>query len=71
MSDSTIDIKGTEPIGDDVSVIFDLDARFGPYSLRLSKGPGTVAANAGVPQNLQSAYADSIRAGQWYNAKGT
>ena len=29
-----------------------------------------VAANAGVPQNQQTAYADSSRAGQWYNGQG-
>jgi predicted porin len=43
---------------------------FDPYSLRLSDGPGSIAANAGVPQNLQTAWADSSRAGQWYNGQG-
>jgi predicted porin len=70
LSNSAIGIKGTEPIGGNVSVVFALDAGFDLYSLRLSNGPGSVAANAGVPQNHQTAYADSSRAGQWYNGQG-
>jgi predicted porin len=70
LSNSTIGIKGTEPIGDNVSVVFALDAGFDPYSFRLSNGPGSVAANTGVPQNQQTAYSDSSRAGQWYNGQG-
>jgi len=50
MSNSFIGIKGNEPIGGDFSVVFDLDAGFDPYSLRLSNGPGSIAANNGVPQ---------------------
>jgi predicted porin len=70
LSNSTIGIKGNEPIGGNVSFVFDLDAGFDPYSWRFSNGPGSIAANAGVPQNLQSAYADSSRAGQWFNGQG-
>ncbi|MGY3622758.1 porin [Bradyrhizobium sp. USDA 10063] len=70
LSNSTIGIKGTRPIGEDFSVVFDLDAGFDPYSLRFSNGPGSIAANNGVPQNLQTAYSDSSRAGQWYNGQG-
>src|SRR5262249_21836444 len=39
-------------------------------SFRLSNGPGSVAANAGVPLDQQTAWADSSRAGQWYNGQG-
>ena len=70
LSNSFIGIKGTEPIGGDVSVVFALDAGFDPYSLRFSNGAGSVAANAGVPQNLATAYSDSSRAGQWFNGQG-
>src|ERR1700704_1852302 len=70
LSNSTIGIKGTQPIGGNVSVVFALDAGFDPYSFRFSNGPGSVAANAGVPQNQQSAFSDSSRAGQWYNGQG-
>jgi predicted porin len=70
MSNSFIGIKGTEPIGGNFSVVFDLDAGFDPYSLRLSNGPGSIARMNGVPQNLQDSYSDSSRAGQWYNGQG-
>jgi predicted porin len=70
LTNSTIGIKGTKPIAGDFSAVFALDAGFDPYSLRLSNGPGSVAANAGVPQNQQTAYSDSSRAGQWYNGVG-
>jgi predicted porin len=70
LSNSTIGIKGTKPIGENVSVVFALDAGFDPYSFRFSNGPGSVAANAGFPQNHQTAYSDSSRAGQWFNGQG-
>ena len=70
LSNSTIGIKGIEPIGGSFSFVFDLDAGFDPYSLRFSNGAGSVAASNGVPQNLQSSYSDSSRAGQWYNGQG-
>jgi predicted porin len=70
LTNSTIGIKGTEPIGGNFSLVFALDAGFDPYSLQLSNGPGSVAASTGVPQNLQTAYSDSSRAGQWYNGQG-
>lgn len=70
LSNSTIGIKGKEPIDGNFSLVFDLDAGFDPYSLRFSNGPGSVTANASIPQNLQTAYSDSSRAGQWYNGQG-
>jgi predicted porin len=70
LTNSTIGIKGTKAIAGDISVVFDLDAGFDPYSLRFSNGPGSVAANAGAPQNQATAYADSSRAGQLYNGVG-
>ena len=70
LTNSTIGIKGIEPIGGNISVVFDLDAGFDPYSFRFSNGPGSVAENAGLPQNQQLAWSDSSRAGQWYNGQG-
>ena len=70
LTNSTIGIKGTRPIGWDFSVVFALDAGFNPYSFQFSNGPGSIAANAGVPQDQQSAYSDSSRAGQWFNGQG-
>jgi predicted porin len=70
LSNSTIGIKGTVPIGADFSGVFALDTGYDPYSWRLSNGPGSVAANTNVPQNLATAYSDSSRAGQWWNGVG-
>src|SRR6266481_4343239 len=70
LQNSFIGIKGTEPIGGNTSVVFALDAGFDPYSFKLSNGPGSAAHNAGVPQNQQTSWADSSRAGQWYNGNG-
>ena len=70
LQNSFIGIKGTEPIGGNTSVVFALDAGFDPYSLKLSSGPGSAAHNAGIPQNQQTAWADSSRGGQWYNGNG-
>ena len=70
LSNSTIGIKGTEPIGGDISLVFALDGGFDPYSFRFSSGPGSIAANAGVPLNQQTMNTDSSRAGQWYNGQG-
>src|SRR5260221_1309338 len=65
-----METKGPEPIGGTFSAFFAVDAGFDPYSLRLSNGPGPLAANAGVPLNQQTADRDSSRAGQWYNGEG-
>src|SRR5260221_1196777 len=46
LSTSTIGIKGTEPIGGNLSPGFSLDAAFGPYFFRLFNGPGSLLANA-------------------------
>jgi predicted porin len=70
LSNSTIGIKGTEPIGGNFNVVFAWDAGFDPYSFRFSNGPGSVAANTGIPQNQATAYSDSSRAGQWFNGQG-
>jgi predicted porin len=70
LQNSFIGIKGTEPIGGNTSVVFALDAGFDPYSFKFSSGPGSVANNAAVPQNQQTSWADSSRAGQWYNGNG-
>ena len=62
LSNSTIGIKGTKLIAGDLSAVFAVDAGFDPYSFRLSDGPGSVAANAGIPQNQATAYSDSTPA---------
>jgi predicted porin len=70
LANSGIGIKGTTPIGENLSFVFTWDTGFDPYSFQFSNGPGSVAANAGVPQIHQTAFSDSSRAGQWYNGQG-
>jgi predicted porin len=62
LSQSTIGVKANEPIGGGWSFLFDLDAGFDPYSLRLANGPGSQYANINVPLNQQNANAGSSRA---------
>ena len=59
LQNSFVGIKGTKLVGGDTSVVFALDAGFDPYSFLFSSGPGSAAHNAGVPQNQQTAWADS------------
>ena len=70
MSQSSIGIKGKEPIAGDLSFVFAVDAGFDPYSLRLANGPGSLSANAGIPLNQQTVNGNSSRAGQWFNGVG-
>lgn len=70
MSQSNIGIRGNEAIDSDWSVIFDLEAGFDPYSFHLANAPHATAENAGVPLTAQNSYADSSRAGQFYNSAG-
>src|SRR5256886_6242255 len=55
LTNSFIGIKGTEPIGGKGSVVFSLDAGFGPYSLRFSNGPRSIASDAGNTPNIATA----------------
>jgi predicted porin len=70
LSNSSIGIKGSEPLAEGWTFVFDLQAGFDPFSLQFSNGPESVAQNAGVPLTSQSAGADSSRAGQFYNSVG-
>ena len=70
LSQSNIGIKGNKEFAPGWAFVFDLQAGFNPYSLRLADGPGSVAQNAGVPLTIQNANADSSRAGQFYNSLG-
>jgi hypothetical protein len=70
MSQSSIGVKGTEPIGGDFSFVFDWQAGFNPYSFGLANGPGSLYGNVGIPLDRQTTSGDSSRAGQWYNGLG-
>jgi predicted porin len=70
LSQSNVGVKGNEPFAPGWSFVFQLEAGFDPYSLRLANSPGSMASNIGVPLPSQSTNADSSRAGQFYNSVG-
>ena len=70
LSQSNIGVKINEPFAPGWSVIAQLEAGFDPYSLQLANGPGSLAANIGVPVTAQNTNSDSSRAGQFYNSVG-
>jgi predicted porin len=70
LTNSNIGIKGKEPLAAGWDFIFDLQAGFDPYSLHLSNGPHSDFQNIGVPLTSQDSFADSSRAGQFYNSVG-
>jgi predicted porin len=70
LTNSNIGIKGKEQFAEGWAFIFDLQAGFDPYSMHFSNGPHSVAENAGIPLTSQDSFADSSRAGQFYNSVG-
>lgn len=70
MSQSVVGLRGNEAFAPDWAFVFDLEAGFNPYAMKLANGPGSVKQNAGVPLNQQDSNADSSRAGQFYNSQG-
>src|ERR1700730_7191550 len=70
LSNSNIGIKGHEEFAPGWAFVFDLQAGFDPYSLHFSNGPHSEFQNIGVPLTSQDSYADSSRAGQFYNSVG-
>jgi predicted porin len=70
LSQSNIGVKGNEPFAPGWSFVFQLEAGFDAYSLRLANSPGSMASNIGVPLPSQSTNADSSQAGQFYNSVG-
>src|ERR1700720_3031882 len=63
-------MKGKKTFAPEWAFNFDLQAGFDPYSLHLSNGPHSDFQNIGVPLTSQDSYADSSRAGQFFNAVG-
>ena len=70
LSQSNIGIEGNEPFAAGWSFVFQLEAGFDPYSLRLANSPGSLASNIGVPLPAQTTNSNSSRAGQFYNSVG-
>ncbi|HLJ70731.1 MAG TPA: porin, partial [Roseiarcus sp.] len=70
LSQSFIGVKGKEEFAPGWSFVFDLNMGFDPYTLTVANGPRSYLENNGLPLALQSANADSSRAGQFYNGVG-
>src|SRR6202140_1905620 len=70
LTQSNIGIKGNEPIAPGWAFIFDLQAGFDPFSLPPANGPHSDFQNIGVRLPSQASFADSSRAGQFYNSVG-
>ncbi len=68
LSQSQVGVKIKEPLFWDWSVVAEVATGFDPYSLQLADGLGSMVQNNQTPLNLQSANADSSRAGQWDNS---
>ncbi|MFZ0266737.1 porin [Caulobacter sp.] len=64
LSQSKLGLKGAEPLGHDLSLIFQIETGFSPLSGRLADGPKTLVKNNGVALNRQTSNGDSSRAGQ-------
>ena len=71
MSRSSIGVQVNEPIARGWTFGAQLEAGFDPYSLQLSNGPASIAANRGIPLDAQSANNDSSHAGQLYNSQAS
>jgi predicted porin len=70
LGQSFIGVKGKEEFAPGWSFVFDLSMGFDPYSMTLANGPKSFVENNGLPLALQTANADSSRAGQFYNSVG-
>jgi predicted porin len=70
LSQSQVGVKAKEPLAYGWSFVGELATGFDPYSLQLGNGPGAQIQNNQTPLQLQSANADSSRAGQFDNSVG-
>ncbi len=67
LSQSKIGIKGTEPLTDDLSAVFNAELGFNPTSGKISDALQSMVNNNGKPVSQQSVNGDGSRAGQVFN----
>jgi predicted porin len=67
LSQSSVGVKGAEPLAPDWSLIFNLETGFDPYSLQFANGPKSLVQNNATTLEYQSGNGDSSRAGQPFN----
>jgi predicted porin len=68
LEQSKIGIRVSEPIVNDITLVARAETGFNPLSGQLTDACGSIASNAGRPQGLQTANADSSRCGQPFNS---
>ena len=69
MSNSFIGIRGKQEIADNLYAIFNLQTLYNVNNGLNANGPGSIAQNNGLAQNLsaQNSFGDSSKAGQMFN----
>ena len=70
LSQSTVALKMSEPLGGGWSIIGNVATGFDPYTLQLANGPGAMMQNTNTYLPFQNGNGDSSRAGQWDNSIG-
>ena len=69
LSQSKVGLKGTEPLNDTLSFVFNLESGFNPTSGKLADGPKSLINNNGVPLANRKSANDGSRAGQVLNGQ--
>ena len=69
LSTSFIGLRGKQEIGDNLYAVFNLQTLFNPASGINASGPGSIAQNNGLTNNLgfQNSFGNSSKAGQLFN----
>jgi predicted porin len=69
MSTSFIGLRGKQEIADNLYAVFNLQTLFNPASGQNANGPGSVAINSGLANNIafQNSFGDSSKGGQMFN----
>jgi predicted porin len=67
LGQSSVGVKGVEPLAPDWSLIFNFETGFNPYSPQLANGPKSLVQNNATTIGYQSGNGDSSRAGQPFN----
>ncbi|HEX6834623.1 MAG TPA: porin [Rudaea sp.] len=69
LSNSKVGLRGTEPLNDEFSFVFNAEMGFNPASGKLSDAPASLVNNNGVPLTSQKSAGDGSRAGQFFNGQ--
>lgn len=65
-SQSKLGLRGSEPLGDGLKAVFQLELVFNPFSGELTDSLKALTINNGIAANHQTSAGDSSVAGQWF-----